>query len=140
MATALLLIDIQEAFVTSPAYFGGSISPNNLSATVSSLLSFFRSHGLQVLHVKHNSISPKSPLHTSNQGNAFRDFAQPKDGEPIFEKSVNSSFVGTDLKNVLREKGVKRLVVCGTTTEHCVSSSRNLLTSSRCSSSDNGIR
>ena len=36
-------------------------------------------------------------------------------------KTVNSAFIGTRLESVIREKGIKTLVVAGLTTDHCVS-------------------
>ncbi|KAF9239922.1 hypothetical protein DTO013E5_9238 [Penicillium roqueforti] len=51
------------------------------------------------------------------------DFATPaSDGsEPVFWKSVNSSFIGTGLEAHLREKGFRQLIIAGLTTDHCVS-------------------
>lgn len=38
-------------------------------------------------------------------------------------KDVNSAFVGTGLETFLRENGVRQLIICGLTTDHCVSTS-----------------
>jgi nicotinamidase/pyrazinamidase len=37
------------------------------------------------------------------------------------DKDAYSGFDGTELANILREKGVKRVVVCGIATDYCVS-------------------
>ena len=42
------------------------------------------------------------------------------DGEPVIVKRVNSAFIGTDLESRLRAAGIKTLVICGATTNHCV--------------------
>ncbi len=49
--------------------------------------------------------------------------AQPREGEPLYRKSVNSAFIGTSLERDLRSAGVEALVVVGMTTNHCVSTS-----------------
>jgi nicotinamidase-related amidase len=55
-------------------------------------------------------------------GQAGSDFYGPKpvDGELVIEKSRYSAFVGTDLEQRLRARGVDTLVLCGLTTECCV--------------------
>jgi len=55
-------------------------------------------------------------------GEAGSDFYGPKplDGELVIEKTRYSAFVGTDLEQRLRARGVDTLVLCGLTTECCV--------------------
>jgi len=77
--------------------------------------------GPHIIHVCHHSTSADSPLHPSQPGVAFEAYAAPWDGEPVFSKSVNSAFIGTGLEILVREKGIRRLVVAGLTTDHCVS-------------------
>jgi nicotinamidase-related amidase len=43
------------------------------------------------------------------------------DLERVFAKTVNSAFITTNLHEHLQSLGVKDLVVCGLTTDHCVS-------------------
>ncbi len=117
--TALLLIDCQRAW--DDPYWGERNNPG-AEGQIARLLEAFRKAGRAVIHVKHNAKDPNSPLHPSEPGNAFKPEAVPLPGEPLFEKSVHSAFLGTDLEAHLRDREIDRLVVAGFITGWCVSS------------------
>jgi nicotinamidase-related amidase len=129
-STALLLVDIQKAF-DHPRYWGTSRSTPQFEDNITKLIATFR--GLKakagnegekplIVHVYHRAINPKSPLHPENgDGMEFMAYARPEAGEPVISKEVNSGFIGTNLGEVLREWRIRQLVVCGLTTDHCVS-------------------
>ena len=121
--TALVLIDIQKGF--DEPYWGARNNPG-AEDNVALLLAAWRARGRPVFHVKHNSKLPKSPLHPANAGNAFKDFAAPGASEPSFGKDVNSAFIGTELEERLRDRGVESVVFVGLTTPHCVSTSARM--------------
>jgi nicotinamidase-related amidase len=121
--TALILIDIQKGF--DEPHWGERNNPG-AEANIARLLSAWRESGRPVFHVKHNSRLPKSPLHPSNTGNAFKDFATPRAGEPSISKDVNSAFIGTGLEQALRDIDVNEVVIVGLTTPHCVSTSTRM--------------
>lgn len=50
------------------------------------------------------------------------DDIRPGDDEIVFAKSSSSVFISTHIDYVLRNLGVKQLVVCGLRTDHCVES------------------
>jgi len=116
----LLLIDIQKGF-DEYDYWGSDRNNPYAEQNAGELLSFWRNHAFPIIHVKHCSISPLSPLHVSHSGNQFNAFVAPLEGEPIIEKSVNSAFIGTNLSEQLAELHCKTLVIAGLTTDHCVS-------------------
>src|SRR5688500_1519123 len=95
--TALLLIDVQQAF-TDEAYWGGNRNNPQAEHNIEQLLHAWRTAGWPVVHVKHNSTTPTSPLRPGHTGNQLMAFAQPQAGEPLFEKQVNSAFIGTGLQ------------------------------------------
>jgi nicotinamidase-related amidase len=121
---ALLLIDIQKG-LNDLAYYGGN--RNNLQAEemAAELLAFWREHRLPVIHVKHNG-TPPSPLSKGTPGNDFKEIVSPIKGEHVFEKDVNSAFIGTGLDGFLKKKGIRHLVLVGLTTAHCVSSTARM--------------
>ena len=117
---ALLLVDIQNG-LDDWAYYGGN--RNNLDAekNASLLLEHWRSTHRPVIHVKHNSVHPDSPLRTGQPGNEIKSIVAPASNEPIFEKRVNSAFIGTELESYLHHHSIKGLVIAGLTTDHCIS-------------------
>ena len=82
--------------------------------------------GLPIVHIRHCSINPESPLRPELPGNAFKEEAQPLPDEIIFSKTVNSAFIGTELEQYLRENGLISLVIIGLTTDHCVSTTTRM--------------
>jgi nicotinamidase-related amidase len=115
---ALLLIDVQRGF-EDPSW--GRRNNPDAEANIARLLRLWRETGGPVLHVAHDSLSPSSPLRPDGAGNRPKPEAEPREGEPVFRKHVNSAFIGTDLEQHLRLSGVWALVVAGLTTNHCVS-------------------
>ncbi|KAK5685422.1 hypothetical protein LTS10_003500 [Elasticomyces elasticus] len=45
----------------------------------------------------------------------------PVDGEPVIDKPGKGAFTNTDFDLLLRTKGVRNLIICGVTTDVCVS-------------------
>jgi len=115
---ALLLVDVQEGL--AEATWGKRNNPG-AEQTIGRLLAAWRAAGLPVIHVQHRSFEPDSPLRGDRPGFRFMTVAEPDAGEPVFEKTVNSAFIGTGLEAYLAEQGIGELVVAGLTTDHCVS-------------------
>jgi len=51
----------------------------------------------------------------------FLKSLEPLPNETIFQKHVNSAFIGTNLENYLRDKSIDKLIIVGMTLPHCVS-------------------
>jgi nicotinamidase-related amidase len=122
-SAALLVIDVQQG-LSHPRY-GARTNPG-AERNIAELLAAWRSTGSPVIHVQHMSRNPESPLRPGLPGNAFKEEALPIAGEPVFQKDVNSAFIGTNLEAHLRESGIQELVIVGLTTDHCVSTSTRM--------------
>ena len=90
------------------------------------LLSAWRATGRPVFHVQHLSVLPHSPLRPGQPGCELKEIVTPRPGEPIFQKHVNSAFIGTTLEQTLRERRYDTLVIVGLTTPHCVSTTARM--------------
>jgi nicotinamidase-related amidase len=119
---ALLLIDIQKGF-DQTEHWGGNRNNPAAEDNAAKLLTRWRQNKLPVYHVKHNSINPESLLFKGKPGNEIKEIVKPLPNEPVFEKTVNSAFIGTELKQQLDENDIRQLVIVGLTTDHCVSTS-----------------
>lgn len=119
MTTALIVIDVQRAFAEWEAKGRRRNNPQALDR-IADLLSAFRDARLPIFHIRHENRTPGSSFHPDATGYAVEDAARETGGEPVIVKSVNSSFIGTDLEARLRNSGVSRVVICGATINHCV--------------------
>ncbi|MEM9832560.1 MAG: cysteine hydrolase family protein [Bacteroidota bacterium] len=118
--SVLLLIDVQQGL--DDPHWGKRNNPQAEQQMVR-LLGEWRKKQWPVVHVKHHSTNPHSPLRPELPGCQIKPEVQPLTSEPLFTKTVNSAFIGTKLENYLRENHFNQLVVVGLTTDHCVSTS-----------------
>lgn len=117
-STALLLIDVQQG-LDEPRW--GTRNNPQAERRIGELLAAWRASGRPVIHVQHLSLEAESPLRADKPGHVFKAEALPAANEPVFQKHVNSAFIGTGLEAHLRARGIHELVVAGLTTDHCVS-------------------
>jgi len=148
VSTALVIIDMQRDFL-EPGGFG-EILGNDVSqlrsaiAPIQEVLAVFREKGLMVIHTREGhrpdladlsqakktrgylscGIGDAGPmgriLIRGEAGHDIIDELKPLSGEPIVDKPGKGSFYATDLDSMLINRGIRRLVVTGVTTEVCV--------------------
>lgn len=119
----LVLIDIQKGF--DAPYWGQRNNPA-MEANVARLLAAWRCSGFKIVHVRHDSTEGDSPLRPGQAGNDFKVEVTPLPGEHLETKQVNSAFIGTGLEQYLRQNKLSTLVLCGLTSDHCVSTTTRM--------------
>jgi nicotinamidase-related amidase len=121
--TALIVIDVQQG-LDDPSL--GERNNPQAEANMVRLLNAWRRDGRPIIHVRHDSTEPQSPLRPELPGNAIKPEVQPQGDEPLITKNVNSAFVGTDLEARLRAQKIQDVVIIGLTTPYCVSTTARM--------------
>lgn len=149
--TALLMIDMQRDFLEAGGF--GEMLGNDVSLLRSTIepckavLKAAREAGLFVVHTREGhrpdlSDAPSAKLARGHlktgigdtgsmgrvlvRGEAGHDLIPelaPRPGEPVVDKPGKGAFYETDLHSILRNQGIRSLIVCGVTTEVCVHTS-----------------
>ena len=120
--TALLMIDVQVG-VDVLEHWGGSKGRRNnpeAETRIAEILTSWRDVNLPICYTAHDSREAASPLKLCESGGAFKTGLEPRNGDLVFEKDVNSGFIGTSLEIELRRAGINRLVAVGFFTNMCV--------------------
>jgi nicotinamidase-related amidase len=147
--SALIVIDMQRDFLDAGGYAAtvgmDVVALRKPIPFISALLDFARSHNMLVVHTREGhradlSDCPPTKLGRSRHagaeigsagplgcllvrgecGHDIIDELKPIFGEPIVDKSGYSAFHQTDLAQILDARDIKRLYICGVTTEVCV--------------------
>jgi nicotinamidase-related amidase len=119
----LMPIDVQMGFDYPPWL---RRAPDSMESNGRQLLAGWRLRGWPIIHVRHASNNPESPLHVSHAGHAFRPGLAPQQGEREIIKSVNSAFIGTNLPDLIAELGQPPLVMFGVSGDMCVSTTARM--------------
>lgn len=128
--TALLLIDVQNSFF-HPSGRNYYTASGDITGNLLRLLKHARAYSQIILHVRehhHPGIEDfeysKLPEHCvagTHDADFFDDFGPTADSnEFILNKRRMSAFFSTDLDLLLREKGIRRLVIAGVKANVCI--------------------
>jgi ureidoacrylate peracid hydrolase len=140
--SAVLVIDMQNDFCDEKGYVE-TVVGKDVSACravvpeIMALVGAAREQGVTVFWIKANydpdrlpqgmlaKQREKSPViccGTASWGNGFYG-VRPASAEAVIEKNSYSAFVGTDIEERLRQKGIRTLVFAGVQTNVCVETS-----------------
>lgn len=149
--TALLIIDMQQDFLSPDGYFaqmGYSLASTQAAIEPTQhLLAGARDAGVLVIYTREShrpdllDLSPTKRARAQAMGAPIGgdgplgrflvrgeagcdivDQLAPQPGELIIDKPGNGAFHATDMDQVLRSQGIKHLLLCGVTTDVCVHS------------------
>lgn len=150
-STALVIIDMQRDFCDSRGYAAkAGLDVQRLSSVISkiqALLDAARQAGLLVMHTREGHLPDLSDCHPAKlvrselagapigqkgpmgrllirgeYGHDIIDELKPLDGEIIIDKPGYGAFYRTHLETLLEQHGIRRIILCGVTTEVCVHS------------------
>src|SRR5512141_2560522 len=119
MNTALVSVDIQnDYFPDGKMPLAGPVEASQQAAR---LLDHFRRARWPIIHVQHIAVRPSATFFLpGTPGADFHLNVQPLPDEMIVQKNFPNSFRETPLLDVLREKQVNRLIICGMQTNMCI--------------------
>jgi nicotinamidase-related amidase len=116
---ALLVLDVQKGF--DDPYWGKRNNPG-AEEVIRQLQEEWRKRGWKIIYSQHLSVQPTSPLYRENpEGVSFKTANAPLPDERVFQKEVNSAFIGTSLESYLRGENIQTVCITGLSTQHCVS-------------------
>jgi len=113
----LIMIDYQNEYLSGPLTLVGAEPAVERAAA---LLVAARQAGARIIHIAHRGAAG-GPFDRSAERGAIIAALAPLPGEPVVEKTMASSFAGTNLDALLGATG-QALVIAGFMTHNCVSS------------------
>lgn len=142
-ATALVVIDLQEDFLSETGYFArAGYDPSPLRAilpVVNALIDACRKAGIRIIHTRQgyradmadmtpyekwrrsrNGLDGTDVLLRSSKGFQIVPEIDVRDEDIIVDKTCNGAFTYTDFEHVLRAQGITHLMFTGCTTDVCV--------------------
>lgn len=107
----LLVIDTQRS-ITNESLYNFKLFENN----VKKLIGAARRNQVEVIYVRHND----DELKKGTDGFEIYDKFAPVGKERVFDKTVNSAFNNTGLKEYLREKKENTVIIVGLQSDYCI--------------------
>lgn len=117
MTRALLVIDVQESFRQGPLW--PTISNPGIATDVARLVDGVRAQGDLVVWVLHCEPGSGTTFDPASGHVRYLDPLQPRTGEPQLTKTSHNAFTTTNLQQLLTQRGITEVIVCGIRTEQC---------------------
>ncbi|MCQ4207470.1 isochorismatase family protein [Streptomyces longispororuber] len=118
MNRALIVIDVQESFRARPLW--ATVSDPKIADKVNRLVRLARAAGDLVVWVLHCEPGSGGAFDPALGHVRLMAELSPAASDPIVRKTSHNAFTTTNLQQLLTERGVRELTVCGIRTEQCV--------------------
>jgi len=117
MSRALLVIDVQESFRQRPLW--AAISNPGIAGDVARLVDGARGAGDVVVWVLHAEPGSGTSFDPAGGHVRYLEPLAPAPGDPQLVKTSHNAFTTTSLQQLLTQRGIGELVICGIRTEQC---------------------
>ncbi|MDG4796622.1 isochorismatase family protein [Micromonospora sp. WMMD1082] len=117
MATALIVIDVQESFRQRPSW--SQVSNPAIVDDTATLVDAARAGGHRVFWVLHAEPGSDSVFDPESGFVRLMDGLAVERGEPVLTKTSRNAFTTTNLGQQLTSVGVSEVVIAGIQTEQC---------------------
>ena len=124
MTNALVVIDVQESFRQRPLW--QAVSNPEIVTRVQRLVDAARAAGDAVVWVLHTEPGSGGVFDPASGHVRLMDGLAPAPGEPVLTKTSRNAFTTTNLQQLLTERGIRDLVICGIQTEQCCETTARL--------------
>lgn len=117
--TALIIVDLQNDY-----FRGGNWElegTDEAAANAAALLATFRTKALPIVHVRHEFPGNDAPFFVpGSPGIKVHSSVQELEGEPVVIKRHINGFRETNLKQILTEFKVEKVLICGAMSHMCI--------------------
>ncbi|MGH3386237.1 MAG: cysteine hydrolase family protein [Nocardioidaceae bacterium] len=117
MNRALIVIDVQESFRQRPSW--SAASTPDIVDRVASLVEHARSRADLVIWVLHSEPGTDTVFDTARGYVRLMEGLEPAEGEAVVTKTSINAFTTTNLQQLLTQRHITELTICGIQTEQC---------------------
>ena len=110
----LLVIDMQKGLVSEGLYAFDTFMDRTVR-----LIDTARKNKVEVIFVRHDA-GPDSGMSAGDEDFEIIDEIKPKEGEKVFNKTINSCFGSKAFKEYVEKLEDKRLMIIGLQTNYCI--------------------
>lgn len=115
MTTALLVVDMQQALCAGPWAMAGI---DEVLPRINDLVDRARAAGVPVVMIQHEEDGDDLRYGTEGWQLAHGLHARPED--PRVRKATPDAFYETELGQLLQQRGIDQLVICGVQSDFCI--------------------